>query len=140
MDLRRATTFTSPQCPQPRQQHDRVLASSHPALTQTLLVIIAKNLGTSKMTAANSKERRNNAAMKGRIPRKNIQKVQLATKQITRRNDVGKALELTSSPKTSNWTFPKQRKQLRVKMTPAILNPPPPFLKTQKTRFATTLL
>ena len=55
-------------------------------------------------------------------------------------NDVGKALELTSSPKTSNWTIPKQRKLPRVKMTPAILNPPPPFSKTQKTRFATTLL
>ena len=129
-----------PQCPQPRQQHDRVLASSHPALTQTLLAIIAKNLGTSKMTAANSKERRNNAAMKGRIPRKNIQNVQLAKNQIIRRNDVGKALELTSSPRTSNWTIPKQRKRLRVKMTLAILNPPPPFLKTQKTRVATTLL
>ena len=101
-------------------------------IDQIFLAIIAKNLGMSKMTAANSKERRNNAAMKGRILRKNIQNVQLATKQINRRNDVGEALELTSSPKTSNWTIPKQRKLPRVKMTPAILNPPPPFLKTQK--------
>ena len=29
--------------------------------------------------------------MKGRIPKKNIPNVQLVTKQITRRNDVGKA-------------------------------------------------
>ena len=31
-------------------------------------------------------------------------------KRITRRNGVGKALEPTSSPKTSNWTIPKPRK------------------------------
>ena len=56
------------------------------------------------------KKRRNNAATKGRTPRKNIQNVRLATKQITRRNDVGKALELTSRSKSSNWTIPNQEK------------------------------
>ena len=50
-------------------------------------------------TAENSKERMDNAAMTGRLPRKSIQNVQLATKRTTRRNDVGKALEPTSSPK-----------------------------------------
>ena len=69
-----------------------------------------KNLGMSKMTAENSKERRNSAAMTGRILKSYIQNVQLATKQTTRRNDVGKAPELTSSPKRSNWTIPNQRK------------------------------
>ena len=108
--LEEGDDITSPQCPQPRQRYDRVLASSHPALTQILLATIAKNLGMSKMTAENSKERRNNAAMTGRIPKKNIQNAQIATKLTTRRNDVGKALELTSSPKTSNFTIPKQRK------------------------------
>ena len=48
------------------------------------------------------KRKENNAAMTGRIPKKNIPIVQLATKQITRRNDVGKAPEPTSNPKTSN--------------------------------------
>ena len=61
---------------------------------------IAKNLDMSRMTAENLSERRNNAATTGRIPKKNIQNVQLATKRITRRIDVGKALEPTSSPKT----------------------------------------
>ena len=46
-----------------------------------------------------------------RITKKNIQNVQLATKQTTRRNDVGKALEPTSSPKTSNWRT--QNKMMR---------------------------
>ena len=62
-----------------------------------------KNPGMPKMTAENSKERRNKGAMTGRIQRKNIQNVQLATKRTTRRNGVGKALEPTSSPKTFNW-------------------------------------
>ena len=57
----------------------------------------------SRMNAENLNERRNNAAMTGRIPRKSIQNVQLATKRTTRRNDVGKAPESTSSPKTLNW-------------------------------------
>ena len=60
-----------------------------------------KNPGHVK-DVGNLKERRNNAAMTDRILRKNIQNVQLATKRTTRRNDVGKALEPTSSPKTSN--------------------------------------
>ena len=57
--------------------------------------------------AANSNERRNNAATKGWILRKNIPNVRLATKRITRRKDVGKALEPTSSPKTLNWMTPR---------------------------------
>ena len=65
-----------------------------------------KKPGMSKMTAENLKERRNNAAMTGRIPKKNIQSVQLATKRTTRGNDVGKALEPTSSPKTLTWRTP----------------------------------
>ena len=46
----------------------------------------------------------------GQDTKKNIPNVQLATKRITRRNGVGKALEPTSSPKTSNWIIPKPRK------------------------------
>ena len=52
------------------------------------------------------KARRNNDAITGRIPKKNIQNVQFATKRTTRRNDVGKALEPISSPKTLNWRTP----------------------------------
>ena len=80
------------------------------------------------------KKRRNNAAMKGRIPRKNIQNVQLATKRTTRRNDVGKAPEPTSSPKTLNWrTLPPLIRP------PAKTTQPTSILKNpKKTRFATT--
>ena len=46
----------------------------------------------------------------GKDSKKKYQNVQLATKRTTRRNGVGKALESTSSPKTSNWIFPKPRK------------------------------
>ena len=80
------------------------------ASTRISRVTIAKSRDMSKMTAENSKERRNKSAMAGRIRRKNIPNVQLATKRITRRNGVGKALEPTSSPKTSKWTIPKPRK------------------------------
>ena len=66
-------------------------------------ITIARNRDMPKTTAENSKERRNNAAKTGRTPRKSIQNIQLATKRTTRRNDVGKALEPTSSPKTLNW-------------------------------------
>ena len=103
-DIHVPTMSTAP------QQHDRQLASFHLALTRRSLVTIAKNRGMSKMTAENSRERRNKSAMVGRIRRKNIPNVQLATKRITRRNGVGKALEPTSSPKTSNWIIPKPRK------------------------------
>ena len=48
-----------------------------------------KDPGMSKMTDEN--------------PKINIQNVQLATKRTTRRNDVRKALEPSSIPKTSNW-------------------------------------
>ena len=113
MDLRKVTTFTFPQCPLPLQQHDRELASFRPVLTQISLATIAKNRGMSKMTAENSRERRNKSAMAGRIPRKNIPNAQPATKLITRRNGVGKALEPTSIPKTSNWIIPKPRKPPR---------------------------
>ena len=81
------------------------------ALTQMSPATIAKNPGMSKMTAENSNERKNNGSTRGRIPRRNIQNVQLATKRTTRRNGVGKELEPTSSPKISNWVFPKLRKQ-----------------------------
>ena len=69
-----------------------------------------KSRDMSKVTAENSREKRNKSAMAGRIRRKNIPNVQLATKRITRRNGVGKALEPTSSPKTSNWTILKPKK------------------------------
>ena len=101
--LERGTKFQYQQCPLPLQQHDRELAFFLLASIPTLLATIARNRDMSKTTAENSKERRNNAAMTGRIPRKSIQIVQLVTKRITRRNDVGKALEPTSSPKTLNW-------------------------------------
>ena len=101
--LEEGMTSQYQQCPLPLQQHDRELAFFPLALIQTLLGTIARNPDMSKTIAANSNERRNNAAMKGRIPRKSIPNVQLATKQTIRRNDVGKALEPTSSPKTSNW-------------------------------------
>ena len=91
------------------QQYDRELASFRLALTQMSFVTIAKNRGMSKMTAENSRERRNKSAMAGRIRRKNIPNVQHATKRTTRRNGVGKTLEPTSSPKTSNWIIPKPR-------------------------------
>ena len=103
MDLRRGTTFQYQQCPLPLHQHDRELAFFPLASIQTLLATIARIPEMSKKIAANSKERKNNAAMKGRILRRKIPKVQLATKRTTRRKDVGKALEPTSSPKTSNW-------------------------------------
>ena len=115
------------------------MASFRLALTQMSIATIAKNRGMSKMTAENSRERRNKSAMAGRIPRKNIPNVQLATKPITRRNGVGKALEPTSSSKTSNWIIPKPRKLPWFKMTP-ITNLLLPFSKTQKTRCATTPL
>ena len=38
------------------------------------------------------------------------QSARLVAKQTTRRNGVGKALEPTSSPKTSNWIIPNPRK------------------------------
>ena len=103
MDSRRGTTFQYQQCPLPLQQHDRELAFFLLATIPTLPATIARNRDMSKTTAENSKERRNNAAMTGRTPRKSIQNVQFATKRTTRRNDVGKALEPTSSPKTLNW-------------------------------------
>ena len=91
----------------------------------------------SRMNAENSKERRNNAAMTDRIPRKNIQNVQLATKRTTHWNDVGKALEPISSPKTLKWRTPQlpispPAKKTQKKQTTSILKNP------KKTRFATT--
>ena len=137
MDLRRGTTFQYQQCLLPLQHNDRELAFFLLASIPTLLATIARNRDMSKTTAENSNERRNNAAMTGRIPRKSIQNVQLATKRITRRHNVGKMLEPTSSPKTLNW-----------RTLPPLIRPPaktmqkihnrPPFWKTQKTRFATT--
>ena len=106
MDSRRGTTSQYQQCLLPLQQHDRELAFFLLASIPTLPATIAKNRDMSKTTAENSKERRNNDAMTDRIPRKNIQNVQLATKRTTRPNDVGKALEPTSSPKTLNWRAP----------------------------------
>ena len=43
----------------------------------------------------------------GQDTKKEIPNVRLATKLTTRRNDVGKALEPTSSPKTLNWMTPR---------------------------------
>ena len=119
MDLRRGTTFQFQQCLQPLQQNDRELSFFLLALIQMLPATLAKNTDMSRTTAENSKDRRNNAAMTGRIPRKNIRKAQLATKRSTRRNDVGKVLEPTSNPKTLNWRTP----QLPIR---------PPAKKTQK--------
>ena len=104
--LEGGTTFQYQRCLLPLQQHDRELAFFPLASIQTLLATIARKQDISKTIAANSNERRNNAAMKGRILRKNFPNVRLATKRTTRRNDVGKALEPTSSPKTSSWRTP----------------------------------
>ena len=125
MDSRRGTTFQYQQFPLPLQQHDWELAFFPLASIQTLLATIARNPGMSKTTAENSKERRNNAAMTGRISRKNIQNVQLATKRTTGRNDVGKALEPTSSPKTLNWRTLLPLIRPPAKKTQKILNQPP---------------
>ena len=129
MDLRRGTTFQFQQCPQHLQRQVRELASFPLALIGMSLATIAKNPDMSKMTAENSKERRINAAMTGRIPRKNIQNIQLATERTTRRNDVGKALEPTSSPKTLNWRTPQlsirpPAKTMQKKQTTSILKNP----------------
>ena len=98
-----------------------------------------KKPGHVKDDCRNFKRKEEQKATTGRIPRKNIQKVQLATKRITRRNGFGKALDSTSSTKTSNRIIPKPRKQPWVKMTPTI-NLILPFLTTRKSRFATTSL
>ena len=137
MDLRKVTTFPSPQCQQPRQQDDRVLASFHQVLAQGSHAIIEKNLDTSKTTVENSNERRNKNATTDRIPKRKIQNARLVIKQTTRQNGVGKAPEPTSKAKTSNWITPNPRKRPRVKMTLTI-NKLLPSSKTQKTRFATT--
>ena len=52
----------------------------------------------------------------GQDTKKNIPNAQLATKQTTRRNDVGKAQEPTSSPKTSRWKT--QNKTTRLPANP----------------------
>ena len=125
MDLRRGMTFQYQQCPLPLQQHDRELAFFPLASIQTLPATIAKNPDMSRMNAENLNERRNNAAMTGRIPRKSIQNVQLATKRTTRRNDVGKAPESTSSPKTLNWRTLPPLIRPPAKTTQKIHNRPP---------------
>ena len=120
MDLIEVTTFPSLQCLPPLQQHDRKLAFFLRALIRMSIATIAKSQGMSKMTAENSKERKNNATTTERIPKKNIQNVQLATKGTTRRIGVGKALEPTSSPKTSGWRWPNKTNHPPVKMAPTI--------------------
>ena len=59
----------------------------------------------------------------GQDTRKNIQNVQLATKRTTRRNDVGKALEPISSPKTLNWRTPQLPISQPAKKTQTINKP-----------------
>ena len=81
-----------------------------------------KKPGHVKMTVENSNEKRNKDATMDRITKKNIQNVQLATKQTTRRNDVGKALEPTSSPKTSNWRTQNKMMRPPTHMTPTTSN------------------
>ena len=81
------------------------------------------------MNAENLKERKNNAAMTDMIPRKNIQIVQLATQRITRRKDVGKALEPISSPKTligghHSYRYVHQPSDPKNKQTTSILKNP----------------
>ena len=111
-DLREVTTLLYLQCLLPLPRHDRELASSLLALIPISPAITAKNLATSKTNAENSNERRNNDAMTGRILKTNIPNAQLATKQTIRRNDVGKALEPTSSPKTSKSKTQNQTTRL----------------------------
>ena len=59
------------------------------------------------------------------LSRKKIQNVQLATKRTTRRNDVGNALEPTSSPKTLNWRTLPPLIRPPAKTTQKIHNRPP---------------
>ena len=99
MDLRNVTTFPFPRCQPPRQQHDRVVASFHRALTQGQLATIAKNLDMSRMIVENSNEGSNKNEMKASLPKKSAQSVRLVTKRTTRRNGVGKTLKPSSSPK-----------------------------------------
>ena len=88
--------------PVPTKSTARELAFFHLPLIQMSPATIAKKPGMSKTTAENSNERRNKSATTGRISRRNIQNVQLATKRITRRNGVEKALEPTSGQKISS--------------------------------------
>ena len=59
------------------------------------------------------------------LSRKSIQNVQLAKKRTTRRNDVGNALEPTSSPKTLNWRTLPPLIRPPAKTTQKIHNRPP---------------
>ena len=67
--------------------------------------------------------------MKALLLRTSTQSDQLVTKQSTRRKGVGKALEPTSSPKTSNNSKPEETPTIHLFL---------PFLIIQKTEFATT--
>ena len=57
---------------------------------------------TKKMNAVNLRGKKNKNATTVRVPKKSTQSARLVTKQTTRRNGVGKALEPTSNLKTSN--------------------------------------
>ena len=57
--------------------------------------------------------------------KKSIQHVQFATKRTTRRNDVGKALEPTSRPKSLNWRTLPPPIRPPAKKTQKIHNQPP---------------
>ena len=70
------------------------------------------------------KKRRNKSATTGRIPRSNIQNVQLATKRTTGRNGVEMALEPTSSLKISKCRTPNKTMRPPAKMIPTISNQP----------------
>ena len=100
-DIHVPTMSTAPTATRP----DTGLLSS--GIDPNITCNYCKKSGHVKADCRKLKKRRNNAAKTGRIPRKDIQNAQLATKRTTRRNDVGKALEPTSSPKTSNWITPK---------------------------------
>ena len=85
-----------------------------------------KKPGHVKNDCRNSNERRNNDATTDRIPRKSIPNVQRATKQITRRNGVGKAREPISSLRISNSRILKLMRRPQVTTTPTT-NKPLPF-------------
>ena len=87
-----------------------------PGIDPNVTCNYSKKPGHVKDDCRKLKKRRNNAALTGRIPKRSIQSVQLATKRTTRRNDVGKAVEPTSSKKISNWRIPKLMKRLPVIM------------------------
>ena len=120
MEMRRVTIFPYQQCPLPQRQHDKVMACFPLVLTQESLVITAKNQGNTKDDCRKLKRKRNLNATTASLPKKSTQSARLVTNRTTRPNDVGKALELTSSLKTLNLRTPQLTIRPPVKGMPKI--------------------